>query len=187
LPFPVKGVIWYQGESNAGRAKVSYAELRDAQFHATKVLPKVGLAVITDAGDKTDIHPQRKEPAGARLALAARAIAYGQKVEYRGPELMSFQLGRDKGVLVFTHAAGGLVVKGEAAHGFQVCGEDKVFHPATAEVKGGVVVVSSDKVAKVVAVRYGWANYPDPPLNLFNKAGLPAVPFRTDDFPLTTK
>lgn len=220
--FPIKGAIWYQGESNAGKAAeyhtlfpvmiqdwrkqwgaefpfllvqlapfkggasgVDYAELRDAQFQATKKLPKVGIAVITDAGDETDIHPQKKEPVGQRLALAARAIAYGEAVEYRGPEYKSHAVEGDKVVISFAHAAG-LTAKGGELAGFTVCGEDKVFHPAKAEVKGDTVVVSSEKVAKPAAVRFGWVNFAKPELNLFNGAGLPAVPFRTDAFPLTT-
>ena len=229
LNFPVKGAIWYQGESNAGRAKeyrtlmpalitdwrakwhselpfyivqlapfgngkgnsggVQYAELRDAQFATTKALKHVGIAVITDVGDETDIHPQNKVVVGERLALAARADAYGEKVEYSGPEFKALAVAGDKLTLSFTHAAGGPVAAGEskALAGFAVCGEDKVFHPATATVSGEAVVLHSDKVEKPVAVRFGWSNFAKPTLNFFNKAGLPAVPFRTDDFPLTTK
>ena len=222
-PFAIKGAIWYQGESNAGRAAeyrklmpaliqdwrtkwgsefpffmvqlapfrggasgVDYAELRDAQLHTTKILPKVGIAIITDVGEETDIHPQRKEPVGQRLALAARAIAYGQQVESRGPEFKSLKIEGDKAVLAFDHINGGLVCKGDALAGFQIAGEDKVFHPAKAEIKGESVVVTSEKVSKPWAVRYGWVNFAKPELNFFNKSGLPAVPFRTDDLPLTT-
>src|SRR5262249_1614957 len=222
--FPIKGAIWYQGESNASRAaeyrilfpamiqdwrkqwgseftflcvqlapyradgseKVSYTELRDAQFFATKKLPKVGIAVITDVGDETDIHPQQKEPVGGRLALAARAIAYNEKLEYSGPVYKSMKVEGEKVLLSFDHVGGGLVAKGSELTGFAVCGEDKVFHPAKAEIKGDTVVVSSDKVAAPVAVRYGWVNFAKPTLNFSNKEGLPAVPFRTDEFPLTT-
>jgi sialate O-acetylesterase len=225
VPFAIKGAIWYQGESNAGRAKeyrtlfptmiadwrkqwgtdfpflavqlapfmadgsakVSYAELRDAQYHATTVLPKVGLAVITDAGEERDIHPQKKEPVGARLALAARAIAYGEKIEYSGPVYKSMKVDGDQVILTFDHIGGGLVCSGSELTGFTVCGDDKVFKPAKATIKGDTVVVTSGDVAKPVAVRFGWVNFANPELNFFNKAGLPAVPFRTDDFPLTTK
>jgi sialate O-acetylesterase len=221
LPFAVKGAIWYQGESNAGRAAeyrtlfttmiadwrklwraelpflcvqlapyhagdadgVSWAELREAQFLATRKLPAVGIAVITDVGELFDIHPQQKEPVGQRLALAARGIAYGQRVEYRGPEYKGLTVEGDKAVLAFDFA-GGLTAKGGVLNGFEVCGEDREFYPAKAAVKGDAVVVSSPKVSKPVAVRYGWSNFPV--CNLFNKAGLPASPFRTDDFPLTT-
>jgi len=170
-----------------GSEKVSYAELRDAQFHATQKLKDVGIAVITDAGDETDIHPQKKEPAGARLALAARAIAYGEMIEFSGPQYKEQKVEGDKVVLSFTHLGGGLEAKGEALAGFTLCGEDRVFHPAKAMITGDTVVLTSDKVTKPVAARFGWVNFAKPELNFFNKTGLPAVPFRTDDFPPTTQ
>jgi sialate O-acetylesterase len=170
-----------------GSEKVSYAELRDAQVHATKVLPKVGIAIITDAGDETDIHPQRKEPAGARLALAARAIAYGEKIEYSGPVYRAHKIDGQKVTIEFEHVGGGLVAKDGELTGFTICGTDRVFHPATAKIVGDTVVLQSEAVKEPIAVRFGWANFAKPTLNFFNKAGLPAVPFRTDDFPWTTK
>jgi sialate O-acetylesterase len=225
LNFKVRGAIWYQGESNAGRAYeyrtlyptmikdwrtrwggdfpfvgvqlapfgngknnsggVTYAELRDAQLHATKVLPKVGVAVIVDAGHETDIHPPQKEPVGVRLALNARALAYGEKLVYSGPVFKAAKFDGATATLSFDHVGGGLDAKGELA-GFTVAGADNVFHPATATIKGDNVVVTSDKVEKAAAVRYGWVNFASPTLNLFNKEGLPATPFRTDDLPLTT-
>lgn len=224
LKFPVKGAIWYQGESNAGRAfeyrtlypamikdwrtrwggdltfagvqlapfrggasGVDYAELRDAQLLATKVLPKVGIAVITDVGHETDIHPPLKEPVGVRLALNARALAYGEKIEYLGPVYKEAKIDGATATLSFDHVGGGLVAKDGDLTGFTVAGEDKVFHPAKATIKGDTVVVTSDKVPAIKAVRYGWVNFAKPTINLFNKDGLPATPFRTDDFPLTTE
>jgi sialate O-acetylesterase len=224
INFPVKGAIWYQGESNAGRAYeyrtlyptmikdwrarwhselpfvgvqlapfrggasgVDYAELRDAQFHATKVLPKVGIAVITDVGHETDIHPPQKEPVGARLAQNALALAYDKKIEYLGPVFKSMTVKGDAAILSFDHLGGGLVAKDGELTGFTVAGEDNVFHPAKAEIKGDTVVVTSDKVSKPTAVRYGWVNFAKPTLNLSNKEGLPATPFRTDELPLTTQ
>ena len=221
--FAIKGAIWYQGESNAGKAAeyytlypamiadwrkqwgydfpfigvqlapfrggssgVDYAELRDSQFHATKVLKHVGIAIITDAGDETDIHPQQKEPVGVRLALSARALAYGQKVEYSGPVYKNVKVDGDNLILSFDHVGGGLVSNGETLTGFTVCGDDKVFKPAKAKIVGETIVVTSGDIAKPIAVRYGWVNFAKPTLNFGNKAGLPAVPFRTDDFPLTT-
>lgn len=224
--YAIKGAIWYQGESNAGKAAeyytlfpamitdwrkqwgydfpflavqlapfkgstagptsgVDYAELRDAQVHATKTLKNVGIAVITDAGDEQDIHPQEKEPAGDRLALAARAIAYGEKVEYQGPTYKAMATDGNKVKVSFDHAAG-LSAKGDTLNGFAVCGDDHKFYPAKAVIDGTSVIVSNENVAKPVAVRYGWVNFAKPELNLFNGAGLPAVPFRTDTFPLTT-
>ncbi|MBN9118739.1 MAG: sialate O-acetylesterase [Planctomycetes bacterium] len=226
INFPVKGAIWYQGESNTGRAYeyrtlfptmikdwrarwhsdlpfmavqlapfgngkgnsggVTYAELRDAQLHATKVLPKVGLAVITDAGNETDIHPAKKEPAGARLALAARALAYGEKIVYSGPLYKDVKFASGAATLSFDSVGGGLVAKDGDLVGFTIAGKDGKFVPAKATIKGDTVVVSSEMVPGPTAVRYGWVNFASPTLNLFNKEGLPASPFRTDDLPLTT-
>jgi sialate O-acetylesterase len=224
LPYAVKGAIWYQGESNAGKAYAyrklfptmiqnwrddwkegdfpflfvqlapwiskgdksdqTWAELREAQLLTTRKLKNAGMAVITDVGDANDIHPRKKEPVGARLALAARALAYGQKIEYSGPIYKSMAVEGDKAVLTFGHIGKGLEAKGENLQGFTLAGEDNVFHPAEAEIKGDKVVVRSDKVAKPVAVRYGWSN--NPTVNLWNKDGLPASPFRTDDLPTVT-
>ena len=91
--------------------------------------------------------------------------------------------------MTFAHVGGGLTINGDDKElaGFTLCGDDKVFHPATATIQGDAVVLHSDKVTKPVAARFGWVNFAKPTLNFFNKAGLPAVPFRTDDFPLTTK
>jgi sialate O-acetylesterase len=223
IKFPVKGAIWYQGESNAGRAYeyrtlypamikdwrarwksdlpfvgvqlapfqggksgVDYAELRDAQLHATKVLPKVGIAVITDSGHETDIHPPQKEAVGIRLALNARALAYGEKIVYSGPVFKEAKFDGGTATLSFDHVGGGLVAKDGELAGFTASGSDGMFHPATATIKGDTVVVTSDKADKITAVRYGWVNFAKPTLNLFNKEGLPATPFRTDDAPYTT-
>ncbi|PYJ85843.1 MAG: sialate O-acetylesterase [Verrucomicrobia bacterium] len=233
IPYAIKGAIWYQGESNAGRAwqyralfpdlirnwrrdwgesdfpflavqlapwdrnkkrsvdqitatpgDSDWAELREAQLLATKVLPKVGLAAITDVGDKDDIHPTKKEPVGARLARLARNIAYGEKVECYGPRYRQMQIKADKIIVNFDHLSGGLEARGGRLRGFAICGADRKFVWANAEIDGGRVVVSSPQVEKPVAVRYGWADYPV--VNLFNREGLPALPFRTDDFPMIT-
>jgi sialate O-acetylesterase len=222
--FKIKGALWYQGESNAGRAAeyytlfptmiqdwrkqwgydfpffvvqlapfqngnsaaAQYAEVRDAQFQASKKLKGVGYATLSDIGNETDIHPQAKEPVGQRLALAARAIAYGEKIEWSGPVYKGMKVDGSKVVLTFDHVGKGLEAKGGKLEGFTVCGEDMKFVPAEAKVVGDTVEVTAKEVAKPVAVRYGWVNFAKPDLNLFNKDGLPAVPFRTDDFPLTT-
>jgi sialate O-acetylesterase len=174
---PFKAVQAEPGESD-------WAELREAQLLATKKLPKVGMAVITDVGDEKDIHPQRKEPVGQRLALAARAITYGHKVEYSGPLYKAMEVKEGKAVLSFSHVGGGLVAKDGPLKGFAIAGEDRKFVWADAQIVGDKVVVSSPKVSQPVAVRYGWADCPV--VNLWNKAGLPASPFRTDDFPMIT-
>ena len=163
-----------------------WAELREAQLLATKVLPKVGMAVITDVGDEKDIHPNKKAPVGARLALAARAIAYGEKIEYSGPIYHSMKPQAGRIILSFDHVGKGLEARGGELKGFAICGADKKWAWAKAEIlPDNVVAVSSSEVAKPVAVRYGWADCPV--VNLCNKDGLPASPFRTDDFPLTTE
>jgi sialate O-acetylesterase len=188
-----------------------WAELREAQALATKVLPKVGMAVITDLGDEKDIHPKKKAPVGARLALAARAIAYGQKLVYSGPIFKSMTVKGDRAILHFHHLGSGLeagpvserdleklwksaetpliynVPTGTLKKplvGFAVAGADRRFVWAIGTIEGDTVVVSSSQVDKPVAVRYGWADYPV--ANLWNRDGLPASPFRTDDFPMIT-
>jgi sialate O-acetylesterase len=122
---------------------------------------------------------------GQRLALGALALGYGKKVEYTGPLYKGVKVDGDKAVLSFDGVGGGLTAKGGPLTGFTVCGEDRKFVKAEAEVKGDTVVVWSKDVSKPVAVRFGWANYAV--TNLFNKDGLPASPFRTDDFPVVTK
>lgn len=211
LPFPVKGVIWYQGESNAKNAreygvrfpamiadwrekwnspelpflfvqiaphKNMVPELRESQFLTLAKSPKTAMAVITDVGDAEDIHPVGKEPVGKRLALAARAIAYGEKIEYSGPLYQEVRFSGDKAGIIFSHAGRGLEAKDGPLRGFTIAGADGNFFPATAEIRGASVIVSSKDVPDPKAVRYGWANVPD--VNLYNKDGLPASPFRTD-------
>jgi sialate O-acetylesterase len=220
VPFAIKGAIWYQGESNAGRPEQyrtllptmiadwrsrfgvgdfpffivqlasfmaskpepgdsKWAELREAQWLTAKTVPKTGLAVTIDIGDANDIHPKNKPEVGRRLALAARAIAYGEPIEYSGPSYRSMEV-KDHAVrLQFDHLGGGLVARGGGPlKGFAVAGDDGRFVWADAAIEGDAVVVSSSKVDKPVAVRYAWADNPD--CNLYNKAGLPAPPFRTD-------
>jgi len=160
-----------------------WAELREAQLMATKH-SRVGMVVITDYGDKDDIHPGKKEPVGARLALAARGIAYGEKLVYSGPIYKSMKVKKNEVILTFDHVGGGLEAKGGKLTGFAICGEDKKFVWADAEIVGNTVVVKHASVEKPVAVRYGWADFPV--VNLFNKEGLPASPFRTDNFPGVT-
>lgn len=225
IPFAFQGAIWYQGESNAGRAEQyrslfpdmirnwrkdwgqgdftflavqlapfmaikpepsesTWAELREAQWLSTKILPKVGMVVITDVGEEKDIHPRKKEPVGTRLAIAARRITYGEKIVPYGPEYRRLSVKGDKAVIQFQHVGGGLVAQGGPLKGFTIAGEDRKFVNATATIEGNTVVVSSPQVSKPTAVRYGWADFPV--VNLWNKEGLPATPFRTDDFPMIT-
>jgi sialate O-acetylesterase len=211
VPYALRGVTFYQGEANAGRAlqyrtlfpamiadwrrlwgqgefpflfvqiapfKDQPPEIREAQLIAWKNTKNTAMAVTIDVGDAKDIHPANKGPVGARLALAARAVAYGEKIEYSGPVYEKLTVQGGRAVLAFTHLGGGLTAPGGTLTGFTVAGADGVFHPAKAEIAGDTVVVSSPNVATPVAVRYGWANVASG--NLFNKAGLPASPFRTD-------
>jgi sialate O-acetylesterase len=136
------------------------------------------MIVTTDVGDATDIHPPRKEPVGARLALAARALAYNESIEYMGPVYESMRVQADQVILTFSHANSGLVSKGGTLQGFTISGESGQFTAANAEIDGDKIIISSEAVQIPKAVRYGWSNVPE--VNLFNKEGLPASPFRTD-------
>ncbi|MBN2686310.1 MAG: beta galactosidase jelly roll domain-containing protein [Pontiellaceae bacterium] len=150
-------------------------ELREAQRLVLEREPNTAMTVTVDVGDATDIHPARKEPVGQRLALAARALAYGEKIEYSGPLYKSMRVKDGRAVIRFTHVGERLTAKDGALKGFEIAGADGNFVPAQAEIDGKTVVVSSDSVAEPIAVRYGWNNVPD--VNLFNKDGLPASPF----------
>jgi sialate O-acetylesterase len=162
----------------------TWAELREAQLMAAQTLKNVGLAVITDHGDKDDIHPPKKEPVGARLALLARAIAYGERVAARGPIYRKMKVKKDRIIIDFDYTEGGLEARGGKLRGFAIAGEDGRFLWAEATIEGERVVVSHPLLSEPKAVRYGWADYPI--VNLFNRAGLPASPFRTDDLPMLT-
>jgi sialate O-acetylesterase len=161
------------------------AELREAQT-LTANMPNNGLACTIDLGDANDIHPRNKEDVGKRLSLVALAKAYGKAdVVYAGPEFESMSIEGDKARIKLRHATGLKTSDGGAAvKSFAVAGEDRRWFWADAKIDGESVVVHSDKVAKPAAVRYAWAH--NPAANLYNAAGLPAVPFRTDDWkPIT--
>jgi sialate O-acetylesterase len=136
------------------------------------------MVVTTDLGDAEDIHPTRKLPVGERLALAARAVAYGESLVYAGPTFTGATFADGYATLRFEHVGSGLVAKGGPLRGFQLAGADGNFAEANAEIQGNTVVVRSAAVSHPVAVRYGWANVPD--VNLYNREGLPASPFRSD-------
>ncbi|QKG52587.1 sialate O-acetylesterase [Hymenobacter sp. BRD67] len=223
LPCAIRGVLWYQGESNTGHpadyqalttslvndwrahfqrpdlpfllvqlANINAAKkepgesnqalVRDAQRRLL-ALPHTGLAVISDVGEWNDIHPLDKQTVGHRLALAAEKVAYGDaKVVASGPLYQTMKAVGNKVTLSFTSVGSGLVAKGGGPlAGFTVAGPDHKFVPAQARVVGDKVVVWSDQVAAPVAVRYAWADNPEG-ANLYNKEGLPASTFRTDDF-----
>lgn len=225
MPFAIRGAIWYQGESNAGRAyqyrelfptmiqswrtnwgqgdfpfyfvqlanymqvrdipvESAWAELREAQS-MTLSLPNTGQAVIIDIGEADDIHPRNKQDVGKRLALIALAQVHGQDVVYSGPTYKLMTIDGNKIKIEFDHIGGGLVAKGGELTGFAIAGEDQKFVWADAKIEGNAVVVSNPEVEIPVAVRYAWAD--NPVCNLYNAAGLPASPFRTDDWDGVTK
>ncbi len=160
------------------KANPSWPELREAQ-RETLSLANTGMAVTIDVGNPTDIHPTNKQDVGLRLALAARAVAFGEKLEYSGP--LYRQTVRDgAGLRVwFDHTGGGLVAKGGALKGFEVAGVDRRFVPAEARIEGNSVVVSAPSVAAPLLVRYAWSDNPE--ASLYNGEGLPASPFRSQE------
>jgi sialate O-acetylesterase len=224
LNFPVRGAIWYQGESNAGRAyqyrtlfpllitdwrtkwnnpgmpfmfvqlanymkppvepgESEWAELREAQLMTLK-LPETGMAVIIDIGEANDIHPKNKQDVGKRLALAALKIAYGKDIVYSGPVCKSMTVSGNKATVDFDCTGSGLKCYDRYGYlkGFSIAGNDRKFYWAKAYIENNKVIVYSDMVKDPLAVRYGWADNPDD-ANLYNNEGLPASPFRTDDWP----
>ena len=136
-----------------------------------------------DIGDAVDVHPKYKQELGRRLALAARGIAYHEKLVYSGPVYDAMTVEGQSVRIRFRHTGSGLMAKGNnPLTRFAIAGEDRHFVWAKAEIKGDTVVVRSDDVPRPVAVRYAWADNPDG-CNLYNREGLPAVPFRTDFWP----
>ena len=149
----------------------------EAQLAALSV-PNTGMAVITDVGNVSDIHPRNKRTVGNRLSLWALAKSYGRdELTYSGPLFTSMKVVDNKAIS-FNHAAGLKSTDGKPLTWFTVAGADKAFVDAKAAIAGNTVVVSSDSVANPVAVRFGWHETAEP--NLANGAGLPASPFRTD-------
>jgi len=214
-PFPIRGVIWYQGESNAGEERAAtyhrlfetlirdwrtrwnvgdfpflfvqianwkpgsssyWPRVRDAQRRSLE-LTNTGMAVTIDIGDPDDIHPKNKQAVGHRLALAARAITYGEDVEYSGPLYQSVTREEASLRVAFTHAKG-LLAKGGALTGFEIAGPDHKFVSATAQIVNDTVVLANSAVTTPVFARYGWDS--NPPCNLYNAADLPASPFTSE-------
>jgi sialate O-acetylesterase len=223
IPYPFRGAIWYQGESNALRAhqygkllpalvaswreathqpnmeflivqlpnhgaiptqpaESAWAEMREAELSTQRSVPHTGIAITIDVGNPHDVHPHRKKEVGERLALWALGSTYSKPIVYSGPLFDSMKVEGDKIRIHFTHVGGGLEARGGAPlQGFAIAGADKKFHWATAQIEGDSVLVSSPEIPAPIAVRYAWAD--SPICNLFNKEGLPASPFRTDDWP----
>jgi sialate O-acetylesterase len=159
----------------------SYSQnLREAQF-LTLSTPKTGMAVTLDVGSPKTIHPSDKKDVGERLAFWALAKDYNKHFVYSGPLYKSMKVKEGKIILTFDQAENGLIIKDKNdVNNFQIAGEDKIFRKADVKIIGKKLVVSSDEVKSPIAVRYGWSNYVD--ASLFNKAGLPASSFRTDDW-----
>jgi sialate O-acetylesterase len=219
IPYAIRGAIWYQGESNAGDAKLyplmqktliedwrqrwgigdfpfflvqlanhqapkpepgasRLASFREAQA-ASLSLPNTGMAVTIDIGEEKDVHPRNKQDVGKRLARVALAKTYGKEVEYSGPVYDSMQVEGDTIRLKFMHNDGLVAKSGEPLKQFSIAGADGKFVWADAKIEDGTVVVSSPQVSAPATVRYAWGDNPEG-ANLYNAAGLPAVPFRTD-------
>lgn len=220
--YTIRGAIWYQGESNAGRHDVyhelfstmiqdwrtrwgqgdfpflfvqlanymarldepsdpDWARLRDAQTK-TLALKNTGMAVAIDIGNEVDIHPRNKQDVGKRLWLAADKVAFGNDIVYSGPVYKSHQQRDSQIIVTFDQVGSGLKAAGPEITGFAIAGDDKKFFWAEGEIVGkNKIALNSDMVKEPVHVRYAWAN--NPACNLYNEEGLPAVPFRTDDWP----
>ncbi|HYF29807.1 MAG TPA: sialate O-acetylesterase [Chitinophagaceae bacterium] len=222
--YPIAGVIWYQGESNAGRGMQysvafplmiedwrkqwkdpfpfyfvqlanygadkgtnqnggsNWAELRESQA-ATLRLPNTGMAVTIDIGESNDIHPRNKQDVGKRLAANALAKTYGKNVMYSGPTYQSMQILGNKAFITFSNVPTGFEVRNKYGYinGFEIAGADQKFYYAKAFIEGDKIAVFSEAVPQPVAVRYAWADDPHD-VNLYNKEGFPAAPFRTDNW-----
>ncbi len=225
----IKGALWYQGESNAGRAYQyrqafplmikdwrahfkqgdfpfyfvqlssfnsangtsewgsTWAELREAQT-LTLSLPNTGMAVTTDIGNPTDIHPRNKQDVGKRLAAIALNKTYGKQRVDSGPTFKAMRTEGDRAIVTFENTGSGLATPDKYGdlRGFELAGADKKFHYARALIQDNTVVISCNEVKQPVAVRYSWADDASES-NLFNKEGFPAAPFRTDQWPGITE
>jgi sialate O-acetylesterase len=151
------------------------------QMLKTLSVPNTGMAITIDVGEADDIHPKNKQAVGKRLAYWALGQVYDKSLVSSGPLFTSMSQADGKIALRFDHVGEGLKAKGDKLTGFAVAGEDRKFVFAEAKIEGSdTVVVCSGEVAKPVAVRYAWASNPN--AGLVNSAGLPASPFRTDNW-----
>ncbi|HHT49245.1 MAG TPA: sialate O-acetylesterase [Firmicutes bacterium] len=153
----------------------NWARLREEQRRTLSV-PNTGMAVTIDLGEYNDLHPQNKKDVGRRLALCARQLVYKEKIVAQGPSLKQMEVKGKTIELRFTGIGSGLVAKDGPLGGFEVCGDDRKFHPATAEIEDDRIRVFSPLVEKPVGLRYAWADHPTE-ANLYNREGLPASPF----------
>lgn len=227
IPLGIRGVLWYQGEANVGRAYEyrktfplmieswrkewkdnfpflfvqladfgsnessnvgsNWAELREAQSQ-TLQLSGTGMSVTTDIGDPKDIHPKNKQEVGRRLAAIALNDVYGFSQTAHGPVYDSVVFSSGKADLYFKSVGKGFWAKDKYGYlrGFEIAGSDRKFYYAQAFIRGNYIEVKSDSVVHPVAVRYGWSDAPED-INLYNRDGFPASPFRTDDWPGVTE
>ena len=170
---------WVQLPNFLGAGR-DWPTVREAMLK-TLALPHTGMAITIDVGEANDIHPKDKQTVGHRLAQWALGTVYQQKVAATsGPLPAGHDIRSNEIILRFIHADGGLVAKDGPLTGFVVAGADRLWKPATARIVGATVVVSSPEVPAPLAARYAWENLPT--CNLYNAAGLPASPFRTDDW-----
>ncbi len=231
--FPIRGVVWYQGEANVdrgdqyrtlfptliedwrqqfGQGEIPFyfvqlapfrweqkppellAEIRDAQLNTLNSIPNTRMVVTTDIGDLQDINPKNKQVVGRRLAIAAITDVYADLVNdqsktlrHCGPIFEAMSTNNNQITLTFKNSADGLKIRsGETELDcFTICGKDNKFVPATAKIDGHRILVSSSEIDAPVAVRFAWEDSAQP--NLVNDQGLPASPFRTDDFPLISE
>jgi sialate O-acetylesterase len=171
------------GQENDSNKGSNWGELREAQ-NMTLSLPKTGMAVSTDVGNPNDIHPTNKQDVAHRLATNALKLDYGQNIPYASPLFDKAQFEDGKAIVSFKNAENGLMIKDKYGYlkGFEIAGDDKVFHYAHAVINGNTVVVSHPKVAKPASVRYAWSDAPED-ANLYNADGFPASGFRSDTWP----
>jgi sialate O-acetylesterase len=179
FPFYVVSLPAFMAHKSTPVVEDDWAELRGAQDFVANTVTNSGLAVAIDVGDANNIHPKDKKEVGERLALVALARHYGKNIAYSGPRFASMERLPSALKLSFTHTDGGLVVKGDTLEEFSICGEDRKWHWAYAKIVGDGVVLSSSEVRNPIAARYAWQS--NPKATLFNGAGLPAIPFSTDD------
>jgi sialate O-acetylesterase len=184
FPFYIVSLPAYEARS-ATPVEAEWSEMREAQALTAAHVHNSCLAVTIDTGDPDTIHPTEKIPAGERLARCALANYYGEKIEFAGPTLSTVDRLRGSVRLHFTHTVGGLIAKGGKLEQFQIAGADKKWVWADARIAGNTVVVSSPAVPDPKEVRYAWQT--NPTATLFNGAGLPASPFRTDSWPGITE
>jgi sialate O-acetylesterase len=164
----------------ANSPNATWPYLREAQLKTLSV-PNTGMAVAIDLGDSTNIHPQNKQDVGKRLALVAMKVAYKDNVQASGPMYQGMASMGDQLAVRFTEIGSGLITKdGKALRGFEIAGSDRKFYPAKATITGNKIILENENVHNPVVIRYDWDNFPKG--NLYNKEGLPASPFRTDNW-----